>query len=64
MALTLGGAGLAFRGGSVEEVAETGRLLVADAELRARVLALQAKRAEAFAPAAVEATLRHYIEAL
>jgi L-malate glycosyltransferase len=64
VALTLGGAGLAFRGGSVEEVAETGRLLVTDAELRARVLALQAKRAEAFAPAAVEATLRRYIEAL
>jgi glycosyltransferase involved in cell wall biosynthesis len=64
VAMTLGGAGLAIRGGSVAEVAETGRRLVEDAELRARVLAFQEKRAEAFAPAAVAASLRQYVESL
>jgi glycosyltransferase involved in cell wall biosynthesis len=61
---TLGGAGVAFRGGSIAEVAETGRRLLADADLRARVLAGQASRLDAFAPAAVESALRGYLESL
>ena len=35
-----------------------------DAELRARVLAAQEQRLEAFAPAAVEADLRRFVESL
>ena len=35
-----------------------------DAELRARVLAAQERRLEAFAPAAVEATLRRFVDSL
>ena len=61
---TLGGAGLAFRGDSTAEVAETGRLVIEDAGLRARILAGQEKRVQAFAPARVEADLRRYIESL
>lgn len=61
---TLGDAGVTFDGSDLAEVAEIGRALVADAALRARVLAAQARRLEAFAPAAVEATLRRCVESL
>jgi glycosyltransferase involved in cell wall biosynthesis len=64
VAMTLGGAGLAFRGGSVAEVAEMGRAILEDAELRRRILAVQEQRVQAFAPAAVEADLRRYIESV
>jgi len=61
---TLGDAGVTFDGDDLAEVAELGRALVVDPALRARVLAGQARQLEAFAPAAVEATLRRYVEAL
>jgi glycosyltransferase involved in cell wall biosynthesis len=64
VSFTLGGAGLALRGGSVAEVAETGRLILDDADLRARVLAVQDERVQDFAPSVVEASLRRYIESL
>jgi glycosyltransferase involved in cell wall biosynthesis len=64
VSFTLGGAGLAFRGGGIAEVAETGRRVLEDADLRARVLALQERRVQEFAPAVVEASLRRYIESL
>jgi hypothetical protein len=64
VAFTLGGAGVTFEGSDLAEVAEIGRMLVVDAELRARVLAGQARRLEAFAPAAVEAGLRRFVESL
>ena len=41
-----------------------GRALVVDPALRARVLAGQARRLAAFAPAAVLTTLRRFVEAL
>jgi hypothetical protein len=44
------------------EIAEMGHALVEDAGLRAAVLAGQDKRLEHFAPAAVEAALRGYLE--
>jgi glycosyltransferase involved in cell wall biosynthesis len=64
VSFTLGGAGLAFRGESIEEVAETGRLVLEDDALRARILARQAERVQDFAPARVEAALRRYVESL
>jgi glycosyltransferase involved in cell wall biosynthesis len=62
--MTLGGAGLAFRGGTVAEVAEAGRLVLEDAGLRERILAAQDERVKAFAPERVEAELRRYVESL
>ena len=61
---TLGGAGVLFSEKRLAEVAETARLLATDEDLRARVLAGQRRRLEAFAPAAVEAALRGYLESL
>jgi glycosyltransferase involved in cell wall biosynthesis len=61
---TLGDAGVTFEGNDLAEVAEIGRALVVDQALRARVLAAQQKRLEAFAPAAVESALRRYVESL
>jgi glycosyltransferase involved in cell wall biosynthesis len=61
---TLGDAGVTFEGNDLAEVAELGRELVVDGALRARVLAGQARRLGAFAPAAVEATLRRFVESL
>jgi glycosyltransferase involved in cell wall biosynthesis len=61
---TLGGAGVAFRGGSIAEAAETARLLVEDRALRERVLLGQRRRLEAFTPATVEAALRGYLLSL
>jgi glycosyltransferase involved in cell wall biosynthesis len=61
---TLGDAGVTFEGDDLAEVAEIGRALVVDEALRARVLAGQRKRLEAFAPFAVESALRRYVESL
>ena len=41
-----------------------GALLCAEGPLRRAVLARQARRREHFAPAAVEATLRRYVDSL
>jgi hypothetical protein len=46
------------------EVAEAAHLLVTDRSLREAVLAGQDRRLPAFAPAAVEAALRGYLESL
>jgi hypothetical protein len=46
------------------EVAEAAHMLVTDTALRARVLAGQEQRLESFAPPAVEAALRAYLESL
>jgi glycosyltransferase involved in cell wall biosynthesis len=61
---TLGDAGVSFDGRDLAEIAELGRTLILDRELRARVLAAQEKRLAAFAPAAVESALRRYVETL
>jgi glycosyltransferase involved in cell wall biosynthesis len=59
---TLGGGGVKFEGRDTAAVAEMARLLVEDAALRSKVLAAQARRLEAFAPAAVEAELRRFVD--
>ncbi|MGE5127251.1 MAG: glycosyltransferase [Betaproteobacteria bacterium] len=61
---TLGDAGVTFEGNDLAEIAELGRLLTRDESLRARVLSGQRRRLEAFAPAAVEADLRRFVESL
>jgi glycosyltransferase involved in cell wall biosynthesis len=61
---TLGGAGVLFTEKRLAEVAETARLLATDEPLRAAVLAGQQRRLAAFAPEAVEALLRGYVESL
>jgi glycosyltransferase involved in cell wall biosynthesis len=61
---TLGDAGVQFDDRSIAEIAEMGRLLATDARLRETVLAGQRRRLEAFAPAAVEARLKAWIESL
>jgi glycosyltransferase involved in cell wall biosynthesis len=64
VAWTLGEGGITFEGRDVAEVAELGHLLATDGELRSRVLAAQDRRLSAFAPAAVEAELRRYVDSL
>jgi glycosyltransferase involved in cell wall biosynthesis len=61
---TLGGAGLQFSEKRVAEVAELAQALARDDDLRARVLAGQRRRLRHFAPEAIEATLRRYLETL
>jgi glycosyltransferase involved in cell wall biosynthesis len=61
---TLGGAGVTFEDGSLAEIAQTAHLLATEGDLRARVLAGQERRLQAFAPAAVEADLRRFIDGL
>jgi glycosyltransferase involved in cell wall biosynthesis len=61
---TLGGAGVQFEERHIDEIAEMGRLLATDAQLRAAVLAGQRRRLEAFEPATVEARLKGWIESL
>jgi len=61
---TLGDAGLQVMDGGVAELAELAHRLATDESLRRLVLAGQARRLEAFAPAAVEARLRAHLEAL
>ena len=61
---TLGGAGVQFETKDFPAVAELARQLVVDAALRERVLAGQRRRLAAFAPDAVEATLRAHLAAL
>jgi L-malate glycosyltransferase len=59
---TLGPAGVQFGDDSLAEVAEMAATLARDDDLRAGILAGQRRRLEAFAPAAVEATLRRFLE--
>jgi len=61
---TLGGAGVQFGAKCLAETAETAHALATDGPLRAAVLAGQDRRLPAFAPAAVEGTLRDYVESL
>jgi glycosyltransferase involved in cell wall biosynthesis len=61
---TLGGAGVQFDGDPLDEVAEMAFRLATDRGLRAAVIAGQRKRLSAFAPAAVEAALRGYVDSL
>jgi glycosyltransferase involved in cell wall biosynthesis len=61
---TLGDAGVQFSEKRLAEVAEIARALATDAALRVPVLAGQDRRLDAFAPAAVEAALRGYVDAL
>jgi glycosyltransferase involved in cell wall biosynthesis len=61
---TLGEAGVTFEGEGLAEVAEMARLLASDRELREAVLAAQQRRLVSLAPAAVEADLRRFIDAL
>lgn len=61
---TLGGAGVQFTGKAIGEVAELAHCLVTDETLRCAVLAGQQRRLAAFAPPAVESTLRSYLESL
>ena len=61
---TLGGAGLLFSEKQLDAVAETAYLLATDGALREAVLAGQKRRLTAFAPAAVEASLRGFLESL
>jgi glycosyltransferase involved in cell wall biosynthesis len=62
---TLGGAGVVYdEGAPLAEVAEMAHLLATEAPLRDAVLAGQDQRLSAFAPPAVEAALRGYLESL
>ena len=61
---TLGEAGVQFEELRIDEVAEMAHELVENRSLRESVLAGQRRRLEAFAPAAVEGTLRGYVESL
>jgi glycosyltransferase involved in cell wall biosynthesis len=61
---TLGGGGITFEGGDLAEVAEVARLLASEGDLRSRVLAAQDRRLAAFAPPAVEADLRRFVDSL
>ena len=61
---TLGGAGVEFNEKRFMEVAELAQLLASDEGLRAAVLRGQERRRAAFAPEAVEASLRTYVESL
>jgi glycosyltransferase involved in cell wall biosynthesis len=61
---TLGAAGVLFDEKRFEEVAEMGSRLAAAGPLREAVLRAQARRREDFAPRAVEAALRAYVESL
>jgi glycosyltransferase involved in cell wall biosynthesis len=61
---TLGGAGVCFTQKRLAEVAELAHVMVTDPALRMAVLAGQARRVDAFAPAAVRAALRGYMASL
>jgi len=61
---TLGSAGVQFSDKRYAEVAETALRLASDRALRTQVLAGQRRRLAAFAPEAIEARLRGYLEAL
>jgi glycosyltransferase involved in cell wall biosynthesis len=61
---TLGDAGVQFAEKRIDLMAEVAYRLTLDGDLRTAVLAGQEKRLPAFAPEAVEATLRGYLEAL
>ena len=61
---TLGGAGVLFTEKRFAEVAEMAQALATEGSLRAGVLAGQDRRLAAFAPPAVEAQLREYVESL
>ena len=64
VAWTLGEGGVTFEGRDIAEIAEMARLLATDGELRSKVLAAQERRLAAFAPAAVEADLRRFVDSL
>jgi glycosyltransferase involved in cell wall biosynthesis len=61
---TLGDAGVQFEEKRLEHVAELAHALAGDERLRAAVIAGQRQRVQAFAPAAVEAALKRYVEEL
>lgn len=61
---TLGEAGLQFAEKRIDLMAEAAHRLTVDGGLRAQVLAGQERRLHAFAPEAVEAALRGYLESL
>jgi glycosyltransferase involved in cell wall biosynthesis len=61
---TLGDAGVQFGEKALADVAEMAHRLATDAALRAAVLAGQRRRVRDFAPAAVRATLKRYVESL
>jgi glycosyltransferase involved in cell wall biosynthesis len=61
---TLGPAGFQFAEKRLDEMAEVGHRLASDSALRAGVLEGQRRRLAAFAPAAVDATLRAHLESL
>jgi len=61
---TLGEGGVTFDGDDLAAVAEMARLLATEGELRSKVLAAQDRRLQAFAPAAVEAELRRFVDSL
>jgi glycosyltransferase involved in cell wall biosynthesis len=61
---TLGGAGVLFSEKRFDVVAEAAHTLATDGALRERVLNGQRRRLDAFAPHAVETTLRGYLERL
>ena len=61
---TLGEAGVQFTEKSLSEVAELASALATDEALRAAVLAGQDRRLAAFAPEAVEETLRTHVDSL
>jgi glycosyltransferase involved in cell wall biosynthesis len=61
---TLGEAGIQFDQKRIPEVAELAYCLATDQDLRRAVIAGQRRRLPAFAPAAVEAALRSYLESL
>jgi L-malate glycosyltransferase len=61
---TLGGSGVLFDAKRMDEVAEMASCLASAGALRAGVLRTQARRREDFAPRAVEAALKAYVDSL
>ena len=61
---TLGDAGVQFAEKRIDLMAEVAHRLTQDDALRAAVLASQERRLQAFAPEAVEATLKGYLESM
>ena len=61
---TLGRAGVLFDEKRLAEVGEMAARLAAEGPLREAVLRSQARRREHFAPRAVEATLKAYVDSL
>jgi hypothetical protein len=60
----MGDAGVQFTEKRMDEIAEMGKCLATDTNLREQILKGQDERLQAFEPQAIEATLKEYVDAL